>query len=349
MPSPLPFPPVAPLDESLRPALQSAIDNKTKPRGALGQLETLAMQLGLICGSTKPELKRPAVIVFAGDHGIAEAGVSAYPAEVTAQMVRNFVAGGAAINVFSRQHGLTLEVVDAGVRAPLPTSPGLVNSRIANGTRNFADGPAMTPDQRDTAMTAGMARVLRHAQQGTNVIAFGEMGIGNTSAAACLVSRLAGLPLAECVGRGTGVDDAGLARKREVLEKAMARHAGVTDPLDVLATFGGFEIAMMTGAFLAAAASRMVILVDGFIASAALLVASRIDANVLQYCVFSHCSHEQGHRALLGHFGAQPLLALDMRLGEGSGAALAWPLVASAAAFLREMATFTAAGVSTSH
>jgi len=347
MPSPLPFPPIAPLDESLRPALQSAIDNKTKPLGALGQLEKLALRIGLICGSTRPELKRPVVIVFAGDHGITEAGVSAYPAEVTAQMVRNFVAGGGAINVFSRLHGLTLEVVDAGVRAPLPNSPGLVNSRIANGTRNFADGPAMTADQRDTAMTAGMARVLRHAQQGSNVIAFGEMGIGNTSSAACLMSRLTGIPLADCVGRGAGLDDAGLTRKREVLEKAMARHADAADPLDALAAFGGFEIAMMAGAFLAAAASRMVILVDGFIASAALLVASRIDPNVLQYCVFSHCSHEQGHRALLKHFDAEPLLALDLRLGEGTGAALAWPLVASAVAFLRDMATFTAAGVST--
>ncbi|MFS8978770.1 nicotinate-nucleotide--dimethylbenzimidazole phosphoribosyltransferase [Cupriavidus necator] len=341
------FPEITPLDDALRPALQAAIDDKTKPLGALGRLESLALQLGLILGTQRPALQRPTVIVFAADHGVADAGVSAYPAEVTAQMVQNFLAGGAAINVFSRQHGIALEIVDAGVRVPLAAAPGLVNCRIADGTRNFAVEPAMTAEQAAAAITAGMARVLRHAQQGCNVIGFGEMGIANTSAAACLMQRLTGLPLEECIGRGTGLDDAGLARKREVLERALALHAGAQAPLDVLATFGGFEIAMMAGAFLAAAASRMVILVDGFIASVALLVAQRLDPNVLQYCVFTHCSHERGHRALLQHFGAEPLLALDLRLGEGTGAALAWPLVASAAAFLNEMATFSGAGVST--
>lgn len=311
------FPEITPLDDALRPELQAAIDDKTKPLGALGRLESLALQLGLILGTARPVLQRPTVIVFAADHGVADAGVSAYPAEVTAQMVQNFLAGGAAINVFSRQHGIALEIVDAGVRAPLPAAPGLVNCRIADGTRNFAVEPAMTPEQAAAAMTAGMARVLRHAQQGCNVIGFGEMGIANTSAAACLMQRLTGLPLADCIGRGTGLDDAGLARKREVLERALALHADAQAPLDVLATFGGFEIAMMAGAFLAAAASRMVILVDGFIATAALLVAQRLDPNVLQYCVFTHCSHERGHRALLDQFGAAPLLALDLRLGIG--------------------------------
>ncbi|AQV95357.1 nicotinate-nucleotide--dimethylbenzimidazole phosphoribosyltransferase [Cupriavidus necator] len=341
------FPEITPLDDTLRPVLQAAIDDKTKPLGALGRLESLALQLGLILGTARPALQRPTVIVFAADHGVADAGVSAYPAEVTAQMVQNFLAGGAAINVFSRQHGIALEIVDAGVRVPLPAAQGLVNCRIADGTRNFAVEPAMTPEQATAAMTAGMARVLRHAQQGCNVIGFGEMGIANTSAAACLMQRLTGLPLEDCIGRGTGLDDAGLARKREVLQRALALHPDVQAPLDVLATFGGFEIAMMAGAFLAAAASRMVILVDGFIATAALLVAQRLDPNVLQYCVFTHCSHERGHRALLDQFGAAPLLALDLRLGEGTGAALAWPLLASAVAFLNEMATFSGAGVST--
>ncbi|RDK12185.1 nicotinate-nucleotide--dimethylbenzimidazole phosphoribosyltransferase [Cupriavidus lacunae] len=341
------FPEITPLDDTLRPVLQAAIDDKTKPLGALGRLESLALQLGLILGTARPALQRPTVIVFAADHGVADAGVSAYPAEVTAQMVQNFLAGGAAINVFSRQHGIALEIVDAGVRVPLPAAQGLVNCRIADGTRNFAVEPAMTPEQAAAAMTAGMARVLRHAQQGCNVIGFGEMGIANTSAAACVMQRLTGLPLEDCIGRGTGLDDAGLARKREVLQRALALHADVQAPLDVLATFGGFEIAMMAGAFLAAAASRMVILVDGFIATAALLVAQRLDPYVLQYCVFTHCSHERGHRALLDQFGAAPLLALDLRLGEGTGAALAWPLLASAVAFLNEMATFSGAGVST--
>ena len=344
---PVPVPPIAPLDAALRPVLQAAIDDKTKPLGALGRLESLALQIGLILGTAAPELKRPAVIVFAGDHGVADAGVSAYPAEVTAQMVLNFLNGGAAINVFSRLHGMALEVVDAGVRAPLPAAPGLVNARIADGTRNFVEQPAMTPAQTAAALNAGMARVLRHAQQGTNVIGFGEMGIANTSAAACIMSRLTGLPVETCTGRGTGLDDAALARKRALLSGALARHADAIEPLDVLATFGGFEIAMITGACLAAAASRMVILVDGFIVSAALLVAARIDPTVLDYCVFSHCSQEQGHRALLETFRAEPLLALDLRLGEGTGAALAWPLVNAAAAFLREMATFSGAGVST--
>ncbi|WP_454732127.1 MULTISPECIES: nicotinate-nucleotide--dimethylbenzimidazole phosphoribosyltransferase [Cupriavidus] len=341
------FPAIVPLDASLRPALQAAIDAKTKPLGALGRLESLALRIGLITGSTTPELRRPAVIVFAADHGIADAGVSAYPAEVTAQMVLNFLGGGAAINVFARQHGLALEVVDAGVRAPLPAAPGLVNCRIAAGTRNFARERAMSAEQAEAALTAGMARVLRHAQLGTNVIAFGEMGIANTSSAACLMSRLAGTPLDACIGRGTGLDDAGLARKRAVLAQALELHADAVEPLDALAAFGGFEVAMMAGAFLAAAASRMVIVVDGFIASAALLVAQRLDPAVLDYCVFSHCSHEHGHRELLARFGAEPLLALDLRLGEGTGAALAYPLLVSATAFLREMATFGGAGVST--
>ncbi|CAG9179163.1 nicotinate-nucleotide--dimethylbenzimidazole phosphoribosyltransferase [Cupriavidus pampae] len=343
----LPLPSIEAPDPALRPVLQAAIDDKTKPLGALGRLESLALRIGMVLGTTRPELKRPTVIVFAGDHGVADAGVSAYPAEVTAQMVLNFLNGGAAINVFSRLHGMTLEVVDAGVRAPLPAASGLVNCRIANGTRNFLEGPAMTAEQTVAALNAGIARVLRHAQQGTNVIGFGEMGIANTSAAACVMSRLTGLPIESCTGRGTGLDDAGLAHKREVLARALALHADATAPLDVLAAFGGFEIAMMTGAFLAAAASRMVILVDGFIASAALLVAARIAPAVLDYCVFSHCSHESGHRALLAEFQAEPVLALDLRLGEGTGAALAWPLVNAAAAFLREMATFSGAGVST--
>ena len=341
----LTLPPIDAPDEALRATLQAAIDDKTKPLGSLGRLEALALQIGMIRGGTTPELTRPAVIVFAGDHGVADAGVSAYPAEVTAQMVLNFLNGGAAINVFTRLHGLALEVVDVGVRAPLPASVGLVNCRVANGTRNFVEQAAMTPAETGAAINAGIVRVLRHAQQGTNVIGFGEMGIANTSAAACVMSRLTGLPLEACTGRGTGLDDAGVTRKREILARALAQHPDVTAPLDVLATFGGFEIAAMVGAFLAAAASRMVILVDGFIASAALLVAARIDPNVVHYCVYSHCSHEQGHRALLAEFGGEPLLALDLRLGEGTGAALAWPLVASAAAFLKEMATFSGAGV----
>ncbi|WP_296223584.1 nicotinate-nucleotide--dimethylbenzimidazole phosphoribosyltransferase [Ralstonia sp. UBA689] len=335
-------------DPALHTRLQTAVDSKTKPLGALGRLESLAVQIGLIQNTETPVLTRPAMVVFAADHGIAHAGVSAYPQAVTAQMVLNFVAGGAAINVFCRQHGFALEVVNAGVAAPLWTAdtPGLVDAPVGPGTRNFAEQPAMTADERDRAMVLGAQRVAHHAALGSNVIALGEMGIANTASAACLMARLCNLPVAQCVGRGTGLNDDGLAHKRAVLEAALANHADVRDPLDVLACFGGFEVAAMTGAVLEAVQRRMVILVDGFIATAAVLVAARVMPEVLRFCVFGHVSDERGHRALLEVLDARPLLSLSLRLGEGSGAVLAYPLVVSAVTFLREMATFASAGVS---
>ncbi|WP_454874567.1 nicotinate-nucleotide--dimethylbenzimidazole phosphoribosyltransferase [Paraburkholderia xenovorans] len=339
------LPEVEPLDQTLRDDLQHIIDTKTKPPGSLGRLETLARQMGLIQRTTHPTVTRPAMIVFAGDHGVANEGVSPYPQAVTAQMVANFLAGGAAINALSRVSGLGLEVVNAGIATPLPSTEGLVDIPVAAGTRNFAHEPAMSRDQALAAMLAGAARVRHHAALGTNVIGFGEMGIANTSAAACLMSRLCGAPIDECVGRGTGLDNAGLAKKRNVLASALARHPISADPLDVLATFGGFEIAMMAGAYLAAAEARMTILVDGFIASSALLVADAFAPSVREYCVFAHASNEAGHRRMLDHFGALPLLSLDMRLGEGTGAALAVPLLRAATAFINEMASFESAGV----
>ena len=336
---------VEPLDQTLCDDLQHIIDTKTKPPGSLGRLEALARQMGLIQRTTHPTVERPALIVFAGDHGIADEGVSPYPQAVTAQMVANFLAGGAAINALSRVAGIELEVVNAGIATPLPSSEGLVDIPVAAGTRNFAREPAMTRDDALAAMQAGAARVRHHAALGSNVIGFGEMGIANTSSAACLMSRLCNVPIEECVGRGTGLDDAGLAKKRDVLASALTRHAVSSDPLDVLATFGGFEIAMMAGAYLAAAQARMTILVDGFIASSALLVADAFAPNVREYCVFAHASNEAGHRRMLDHFGAQPLLSLDLRLGEGTGAALAVPLLRAAAAFVNEMASFESAGV----
>ncbi|QBQ98260.1 nicotinate-nucleotide--dimethylbenzimidazole phosphoribosyltransferase [Paraburkholderia pallida] len=339
---------VEPLDPSLRDELQHLIDTKTKPPGSLGRLETLARQLGMIQRTTRPRVERPVMIVFAGDHGIANEGVSPYPQAVTAQMVANFLAGGAAINAFSGVAGLELEIVDAGVATPLPPLPSastLVSLPIARGTRNFAHESAMTRDEAIAALAAGAARVRHHAALGTNVIGFGEMGIANTSSAACLMSRLCNVPIDECVGRGTGLDNAGLARKRNVLAAALARHANVREPIDVLATFGGFEIAMMAGAFLEAARQRMAILVDGFIATSALLVADALAPHVRDYCVFAHASNEAGHRRMLDHFGARELLALELRLGEGTGAALAVPLLRAAVAFLNEMASFESAGV----
>lgn len=336
---------IEPLDPSLRDTLQHMIDTRTKPPGSLGRLETLALQLGMIQRTTHPTIERPAMIVFAGDHGIANEGVSPYPQAVTVQMVANFLAGGAAINAFSGVAGLALEIVDAGIATPLPPTPSLIEVPVARGTRNFAHERAMTRDEAIAALEAGAARVRHHAALGTNVIGFGEMGIANTSSAACLMSRLCGVPIDECVGRGTGLDDAGLAKKRDVLAAALARHADAREPLDVLATFGGFEIAMMAGAFLEAARLRMAILVDGFIATSALLVADALAPNVREYCVFAHASNEAGHRRMLDYFGARELLALDLRLGEGTGAALAVPLLRAACAFLNEMASFESAGV----
>jgi nicotinate-nucleotide--dimethylbenzimidazole phosphoribosyltransferase len=325
--------------------LQAKIDQKTKPLGSLGQLESLALQIGLIQDSLTPSLNKPCIIIFAGDHGIVESGVSAYPQTVTAQMVANFLAGGAAISVFARQHELELLIVDAGVNADLASHPRLIDAKIGKGTLNFLTHPAMTTEQCTKALQAGAELVLQQYHNGCNCIGFGEMGIGNTSSAALLMHCLTALPLAQCVGRGTGLNDDQLQNKLSVLQQALNQHKGITEPLDVLATFGGFEIAMMVGAYLKAAESGMLIMVDGFIAGTALLVACKLYPQVLDYCVFSHVSGEQGHQALLDQFNARPLLNLDLRLGEGSGIALAYPLLQSAVVFLNEMATFDEAGV----
>ncbi|MDR5742186.1 nicotinate-nucleotide--dimethylbenzimidazole phosphoribosyltransferase [Caballeronia sp. LZ029] len=334
------------LDRALEAELRRIIDMKTKPPGSLGRLESLALQMGLIQRTTKPRIERPAMIVFAGDHGIAKEGVSSFPQEVTAQMVANFLTGGAAINALSRSVGMSLEVVDAGVATPIPIDHGYERLSLGLGTRNFAQEPAMSRETALEGIARGAARVRHHASLGTNVIGFGEMGIANTSAAACLMSRLCDLPIDECVGRGTGLDDHGLAHKRDVLGRALALHRNEGDAIDTLATFGGFEIAMIAGAYLAAACEGMTILVDGFIATSALLVAAKIAPEVLDYCVFAHASNETGHRRMLAHFDAAPLLELDLRLGEGTGAALALPILRAAVAFIDEMASFESAGVS---
>ncbi|KNH09869.1 Nicotinate-nucleotide- dimethylbenzimidazole phosphoribosyltransferase [Candidatus Burkholderia brachyanthoides] len=333
------------LDRSIEAELRRIIDTKTKPPGSLGRLESLALQMGLIEHTTRPRIERPAMIVFAADHGIAAEGVSAYPQEVTAQMVANFLAGGAAINALSRSVGMTLEVVDAGVATPIPLE-GYERLSLGPGTRNFAKEPAMTRALALEGIARGAARVRHHASLGTNVIGFGEMGIANTSAATCLMSRLCGVSIDECVGRGTGLDDRGVRHKRDVLAKALAHHPASNDAIDTLATFGGFEIAMVTGAYLAAAHANMTVLVDGFIATSALVVAARIAPEVRDYCVFAHASNEAGHRRMLAHFDAMPLLQLDLCLGEGTGATLALPILRAAAAFVDDMASFESAGVS---
>ena len=338
---------VAP-DQGLAAALQHKIDQKTKPLGALGQLEAVAKKIGLIQQSLTPQLKQPQMLVFAGDHGAAKAGVSAFPQEVTWQMVENFLAGGAAINVFSRQNGLALSVVDAGVAHDFGRRPGLIDAKIAPGTANYIEQSAMTTAQCALAISSGAEIVRGLAAAGCNVVGFGEMGIGNTAAASLITHCLTGASLAECVGRGTGLDDAGLVRKQGLLEQAVQRyraHGGSDEPLAVLAEFGGFEIAMMAGAMLAAAEAGMVILVDGFIVTSAALTAAKLYPALADYCVFCHRSAEPGHQAQLRALDAEPMLDLGLRLGEGTGAALAYPLVQAALSFLNEMASFESAGV----
>ena len=338
---------IAPLNNALKLALQHKIDHKTKPLGALGRLEALALQIGLIQNTLTPQLNKPTMLVFAGDHGIAASGVSPYPQAVTAQMVLNFLNGGAAINVFAKQNNMTLRVVDAGVNHQFAAHPNLINAKIAHGTANFLQEAAMTRIQCEQALTQGAALTKQEIDAGCNVLGFGEMGIANTSSASCLMSVLCGLPIAQCVGRGTGLDDAGLAKKIEILDQAIGHHAlNGQDAMQALATFGGFEIAMMAGAMLGAAQQKTVLLIDGFIATVALLVASKLQPNILQYCVFAHCSGEAGHKQLLDYLGAKPLLDLGLRLGEGTGAALVLPLLQAAVNFLNDMASFESAGVS---
>ncbi len=327
--------------------LRAAVDAKTKPLGALGALEELAIRIGLVQGTRTPTLAHPALVVFAGDHGLARAGVSAYPPEVTAQMVLNFVRGGAAINVFCRQHGIALHVVDAGVATDFPPDTPIQHRKVGHGTRDARHGDALTAEELDRCLAHGRAVVDDLHAGGCNVLGLGEMGIGNTSAATLVMSAALDLPVAACTGRGTGVDDAGLAHKRAVLTEARARHPETTgDPLAALRAFGGYEMAQLAGAMAAADARGMVVLVDGFIATSALLAAEALRPGLRERAVFAHLSDEAAHAQLLDHLGAEPLLRLGLQLGEGTGCALAYPLLVSAVAFLHEMASFADAGVS---
>ncbi len=337
------------IDDTLAHAISHALSIKTKPPGSLGGLEALSAQIARVQGRIAPRIEHAQAIVFAADHGIVAEGVSAYPAAVTAQMVHNFLSGGAAICVLARQFGAALTVVDAGVAATLPMHPQLLDRKIALGTENFLHTPAMTRTQCLEALEAGIAIGRQYAPHGAMI--FGEMGIGNTTSAAALMHASTGLPVDECIGRGTGIDDAGLQRKRNAIDAAVAHHASskiITqhDALDALACFGGFEIAMMTGAMLGAAQQRQVIVVDGFIATAAVAIGITLAPDLFDYCVFAHVSAEAPHRRWLQHLGARPLLDLGLRLGEGSGAMLALPLLHAACAILCDMATFESAGVS---
>ena len=332
-----------PASRALDDAIRRTIDSKTKPLGALGVVETLATQIARIQGTLTPRVDRCRLTLFAGDHGIADEGVSAYPQAVTRQMVANFLAGGAAANVFARANGVDLRVVDAGVAGGPMDAPGLVVRRIAGGTRNFVVAPAMTAGQCGAALGAGEALGENVA---ADVAAFGEMGIANTSSATLIAHKLTGAGLDVLVGRGTGLDDEGLARKSAVLERAAVRTANRLDARAALRQYGGFEIVMMAGAMIGAARAGAVVLVDGFIASAAALAAVGLAPALRDYLVFAHRSAEQGHRMVLEALDARPLLDFDMRLGEGTGALIAWPVLKCAAAMMSEMASFESAGVS---
>jgi len=340
---------------SLQSELQHKINNKTKPVGALGRLEEVALRIGLIQQSVNPQISQPHIIVFAGDHGIAQTGlVNPYPQQVTAQMVLNFLQGGAAINVFCRQHHITLKVVDAGVNNdfdPALYGPHFMDAKIGYETNNYLDEQAMSREAVLRAIDKGKEIVRNIAATGCNCIGFGEMGIANTSSAALIMSAVTGIPVEQCTGRGTGVNDEQFKTKTATLKKVYEKHqpgaGNEQSPINILQCFGGFEIAMMTGAYLQAAEQRMIIVVDGFIAGAALLLTRAINANVHTYCIFAHTSQEQGHEKMLRYLDAEPLLNLQMRLGEGTGAALAIPLIQSAVNFMNEMASFESAGVST--
>lgn len=330
-------------NDELRQQLQQIIDLKTKPLGALGRLETLAVQLGMIQGTTTPHIEQPQIRVFAADHGLTKHGTSAFPSAVTAQMVYNFLQGGAAINVLARQHNIELKVVDAGVDADFAPHPQLLDYKVRYGSRDALTEPAMTAAECLAALENGMEVVKNLAG---NLLIVGEMGIGNTSAASLLLAILYDVPLADCIGRGTGLDDAGLQHKINILTQVLERHQTAQAPFDVLAALGGLEIAMMAGALIQAASERRILLIDGFIASSALLMAERLAPGVAQYAVFAHHSVEPGHAHLLKSLNAEPLLNMGMRLGEGSGAALAYPLLQSACAIINEMASFSDAGIS---
>lgn len=314
--------------------IQSIIDGKAKPLGALGDLERIALQAAQIQQSLHPSILNPHIIVFAGDHGIAATGkVNPYPQAITAAMVHNFVQGGAAINALCKINNIQLEVVDAGVVADFPSDLPIHHFKIAKGTRNYENAPAMDPEQLETALQRGRSIVQMAVNRGCNTIGFGEMGIGNTASASLLMSAFTGMPIRTCVGRGTGANDEQLKLKTETLAQVVRFHPAafsIPDPHTILATVGGFEMAMMTGAYLEAFAQNILMVVDGFIATASLLAAHAMEPKILSHCVFAHCSGEQGHQKMLDHLRVKPLLQLGMRLGEGTGAAMAIPILRAA-------------------
>jgi nicotinate-nucleotide--dimethylbenzimidazole phosphoribosyltransferase len=335
---------IKPLNNTNLALINETINQKTKPLGALGELETLATQIALI-QNTKTISIKPVMIIFAADHGIADEGVSIAPSIVTQQMVLNFLHGGAAINCFCRTQNLPLFVVDAGIKYPIEPQPAdLINQRIAAGTKNFAQEAAMSFDDAEKAINLGASLAKDFIKRDFNVLAFGEMGIGNSSSAAALLAAISKVPVEDCTGRGTGISDAQFIKKTGLIQQALERIT-VNSPITLLSELGGFEIAQICGAMLATAQAGKIILVDGFIVSVAALLATEINPAARDYMIFAHQSHEKGHQLLLKRLNAKPLLDLGLRLGEGTGAALAVPLLKAAESFYNDMATFASTGI----
>ena len=341
---------IAPLDVASMEAARRRQDTLTKPLGSLGRLEELSIQVAGISGQMMPRMQHKAIVVMAGDHGVAAQGVSLYPQGVTAQMVLNFLRGGAAINVLARHVGARVVVVDMGVAAELEPHSGLLQRKVAMGTQDMSLGPAMSLDQAIQAIETGIQVVNDEISQGLDMVGTGDMGIANTTPSSAIAAAMTGAPVARVTGRGTGIGDAQWQHKVAVIERVLAvNHPNPADPLDVLAKVGGFEIGGLAGVILGAAAQRRVTIIDGFISGAAALIACGLAPQARDYLVAAHNSAEVGHAAILEHLGLRPLLNLDLRLGEGTGAALAMPLVEAAVKILAEMATFGEAGVSTAN
>ncbi len=337
---------ITPIAKTDLGAAQAAIDIKTKPPGSLGRIENLARQISAIQRTTSPNADQCELLLFAADHGLVAEGVSAWPSEVTTQMVGNFLNGGAAANVFARTNNVKITVIDAGIIGELPDHPKLLRANIKKGTNNALHEDAMSEAELIRALEFGAKLAVDKINAGNQVIAIGEMGIGNTSSATLLAHAIHGLPIIELTGPGAGLDETGVHRKAEILKKTAARKPGKLSPIDALKSFGGLEIAMMAGAVIGTACARGVMLVDGFIASSAAMCALAARPEAAGYTVFAHRSREPGHNAMMAAIGADPLMDLDLRLGEGTGALLAYPLLCNACAMLSDMATFESAGVS---
>lgn len=332
-------------NEQIRPLLEQKINNLTKPKGSLGRLEELALQIGLIQQTLTPQLCHPQNIIFAADHGIVAEGVSVSPKEITWQQIFNFLHGGAGVNFLCRQHGFELKIVDAGVDYDLPYDRGIINRKVRRGTANFLHEAAMSEEEMERCLEHGAEVVEQCRKEGSNVLSFGEMGIGNTSASSLWMHTLTGIPLADCVGAGSGLNQEGVSHKLHVLQQALDNYRGNGTTVDLMSYFGGLEMVMAVGAMLQAAQRGMVILVDGFIMTNCILAASKLSPEVLKYAIFCHCGDEAGHRLVLDALDAKPILHLGLRLGEGTGAICAYPIIDSAVRMINEMDSFAHASI----